>query len=42
MDFSFGFGGGGSGNNMSKLGGTWDGEGVVGGQKARDRILEGV
>ena len=41
-DFAFGVRGGGSGNNMSELGGTWGGEGVVGGEEAGDRILEGV
>ena len=42
MDFSFSCRGGGSRNNMSKLGGFWICEGVVGGEKAGDRVLEGV
>ena len=41
-DFSLGIWGGGSRNNVSKLGGPWVGEGVVGCEKAGDRILEGV
>ena len=41
-DFSLSIWGGGSRNNMSKLGGSWIGEGVVGGEKAGDRVLEGV
>ena len=41
-DFAFSFRKGGSENNMSKLGGAWSSEGVVEGQEARDRILEGV
>ena len=41
-DFSLGSWGGGSRNNMSKLGGSWVGEGVVRGEKAGDRVLEGV
>ena len=41
-DFSFSCRRGGSRNNMSKLGGSWIGEGVVGGEKAGDRVLEGV
>ena len=39
---AFGFSRGGSGNNVSKLGGSWIGEGVVGGEKAGDRVLEGI
>ena len=41
-DFAFGFREGGSRNNMSELGGTQDGEGVIGGEEAKDRVLEGV
>ena len=41
-NLSFSCRGGGSRNNMSKLGGSWVGEGVVRGEKAGDRVLEGV
>ena len=41
-DGTFGFSGGGSRNNVGELGGTWGGEGIVGGEKAGDRVLKGV
>ena len=41
-DFFLSIWGSGSGNNVSKLGGSWIGEGVVGGEEAGDRVLEGV
>ena len=41
-DLSFSVREGSSRNNMSELGGTWGGEGVVGGEEAEDRVLEGV
>ena len=41
-DFSLGIWGGGSRNNMSKLGGSWVGEGVVGCEETGDRVLEGI
>ena len=41
-NLSFSCRGGSSRNNMSKLGGSWVGEGVVRGEKAGDGVLEGV
>ena len=41
-DGTFGFSRGGSRNNVGELGGIWGGEGIVGGVKARDRVLKGV
>ena len=41
-DFFLGVWGSSSGNDVSKLGGSWVSEGVVGGEKAGDGVLEGV
>ena len=41
-DFFLGVWGSSSGNNVSKLGESWVSEGVVGGEKAGDGVLEGV